>query len=233
MFKRFREALSKVLGSKTANAGPVVAPAKIAAWAGARGLTYAEKPGTNAFTVSGRTGGLSWRIEHGAPSRTFIRGTELRGRTELGLHQNVAVLVINRHLKEALEHHAFAEFTDTLRTVADAQLPEEMRWLSMYDEVAVPDAPIGFHDMYAVHADEPVHARMWLDEQLATEMMRWPKSVNEQTPIILMALRGNVYLRMETAGPTAALLEHAVKVFPAACLRARAVLPGAVVHLPG
>ncbi|RYG27392.1 MAG: hypothetical protein EON93_20650, partial [Burkholderiales bacterium] len=164
----------------------------IAVWARDAGLEYTARENSG-FVISGQAFDVNWRLERAAPVRDFIHGAELRGRTEMGLNSDLAVLVMNRHLKEALENRAFAEFTDTLRTVADAQLPEEVRWLSMYEEVHLPDAPIGFHDMYAVLADDSRHAYDWINEAVATELMRWPHAaVNEQTPVILMVLRGNV-----------------------------------------
>lgn len=200
-------------------------PDDVARWAAEQGLGY-EARDNGGFIVSGEAFDVKWRLERAAPVRDFIHGAELRGRTEMGLNSDLAVLVLNRHLKEALENRAFAEFTDTLRTVADAQLPEEVRWLSMYEEVHLPDAPIGFHDLYAVLADDSRHAYDWINEAVATELMRWPPgSVNEQTPVLLMVLRGNVYLRMEAARVDLGVLAQASVLYPMACARARAALP--------
>ena len=50
------------------------------------------------------------------------------------MSEDVAVLTINRPLKEALEKRAYKMYTDTLQTTEDPGLPEEMRWLAIYDE---------------------------------------------------------------------------------------------------
>ena len=42
---------------------------------------------------------------------------------------------MNRPLKESLEKQAYQIYTDQLQTSVDPNLPEEMRWLAMYDEV--------------------------------------------------------------------------------------------------
>ncbi|MBP7565325.1 MAG: hypothetical protein KA795_04895 [Burkholderiaceae bacterium] len=225
MLERLRKLFSSRAPS-VARAVPVPIDA-VAAWAAGAGLDFHPR-GEAGFAISGQRDGLTWRLERGAPSRHFIHGAELRGRTELGLHSNVAVLILNRHLQDALEHRAFSEFTDTLRTSADQQLPEEVRWLSMYEEVPLPEAPIGFQDMYAVLADEPRHAQDWIDASLATELMRWHEPVNEQTPLILMALRGNVYFRMEAVPLDLGVLAQASRLYPLACARAQAVLPRTV-----
>lgn len=221
MLNRLRRALFQDRPSAAPTDAPPPPPeGGVAGWAARQGLGFESREA--GYVISGEADGLAWRLEKGASTREFIRGAELRGRTEMGVNPDIAVLVLNRQLKEGLENLAFAQFTDTLRTVADAQLPEEMRWLSIYEEVTLPEAPIGFHDMYAVLADDARHARDWLDSGLATEMMRWPEAVDEQTPVILMVLRGNVYLRLEMpARDEVGVLARAAALYPAACTRAR------------
>ena len=104
-------------------------------WAGMQGLAYSSRGEGRGFAVEGMVSGKPWRMERGRPSRDFIRGEELRARAELGVRDDVAVLIMNRHLKEELEKRAFALYTDSLQTTVDPNLPEEMRWLAMYEEV--------------------------------------------------------------------------------------------------
>ena len=232
MLERLRKALFQSPPDAAPRAAPPAGDSSVSrdavegleAWARAEGILRSPS-GAELLQVGAEVDGLAWQLERGAPTRDFIHGAELRGRTDLGLTPDVAVLVLNRHLKDALESRAFAEFTDSLRTQADAQLPEEMRWLSMYDEVELPDAPIGFHDLYAVLAEEPEHARQWVTAQLASELLRWPATMDEQTPLILMVLRGKVYLRLEMRAEDPQVLAQACKVYRQACLQARASLP--------
>ncbi len=224
MLERLRKALFAKPASPPSSArGPDTAGLSI--WAERQGLQIIPSADGKSFRVSGSRDGVSWELETGAPTRNFIRGGELRGRTELGLHPDASVLILNRALKEALEQHAFAEFTDSLRTEADAALTEEVRWLSMYEEVAIRAAPIGFADMYAVLADNRIHAQAWVTEPLATELMRWPEAVDPRTPITLLTLRGNVYLRIEFPTVSMDVLSHAARVYGMACAQAAASLP--------
>ena len=62
-----------------------------------------------------------WRLQLGRPTRDYIRGEELRARAELGIDDDVAVLVMNRPLKEALEKQAYQMYTDSLQTSVDPQ----------------------------------------------------------------------------------------------------------------
>lgn len=224
MLERLRKALfNKPSPPPPSTRGPDTVGLSI--WAERQGLQIAPSPDGKSFRVNGMTDGIAWQLETGSPTRKFIRGGELRGRTELGLHPDASILILNRTLKEALEQHAFAEFTDSLRTEADAALTEEVRWLSMYEEVAIRAAPIGFADIYAVLADNRVHAQAWVTEELATELMRWPEAVGPQTPVTLLTLRGNVYLRIEFPTVSMDVLSHAAKVYGMACAQAAAALP--------
>ncbi|MGA0572749.1 hypothetical protein ACO2Q9_18690 [Variovorax sp. VNK109] len=231
MLERLRKALfSKPASPPPSTRGPDTVGLSI--WAERQGLRIEPSADGKSFRVSGASGDIDWQLETGAPTRNFIRGGELRGRTELGLHQDVSILILNRHLKEALEQHAFAEFTDSLRTEADAALTEEVRWLSMYEEVAIRAAPIGFADMYAVLADNRIHAQAWVTEAIATDLMRWPEAVGPKTPITLLTLRGNVYLRIEFPTVSMDVLSHAARVYGAACAQAAAALPRQVARAP-
>lgn len=225
MFERLRKAFFKPALPPTTSQfrGPDLAGLRI--WAEKRGLRLIPGSDERSFRLAGQTGGIAWELESGKPSRDFIAGGELRGRTELGIHPDAAVLILNRPLREHLEQRAFADFTDSLRTEADAKMPEEVRWLSMYDEVSVRAAPIGFHDMYAVLAYNPLHAQEWITEELATELMRWPQPVGPTTPMTLMTLRGKLYLRLQFPMVSMDVLTHAARLYGMACERAASSLP--------
>ena len=220
MFERLRKAFSSAAPSAPQTVA--AATSRLSEWAGTQGLGYSSKPGTG-FMLEGKIAGRPWRMECGKPSRDFIRGEELRARAEMGVRDDAAVLVMNRPLKDALEKRAYAMFTDSLQTIADPHLPEEMRWLSMYDEVGWESAPPDFWKYYSVLADRKEDASAWLSDRLVRSLLAWPLP-NPETPFVLMVLRGKLYLRMEYAKPDTPTLEHAVKVFTLACEDANAGL---------
>lgn len=168
--------------------------------------------------MTGRLVGKPWKLERGRPSRNFIVGEELRARAELGISDEVSVLVMNRALKESLEKRAYQMYTDTLQTTADPNLPEEMRWLAMYEEVGWDALSTAFLQRYAVLSDERSHAELLIDVNLAALMMSWPEPAPDaQVPFMLMLMRGKAYLRMQYTPTDQATLAHAALIFSTAC----------------
>jgi hypothetical protein len=162
------------------------------------------------------------KLEQGKPSRDFIHGLELRARGEMNVNEDVAVMIMSRQLKNDLDKRAFSLYTDTLQTQVDPHLPEEMRWLSMYEEVGWEDLGQEFLDQYAILADDRAHALAWLTPELAQLLRTWPSS-EAGVPRVLMVLRGKVYLRMQINEGDIPTLEHATRVFTTACESAVAV----------
>jgi hypothetical protein len=134
----------------------------------------------------------------------------------MGVRDDVAVMVMTRKLKNDLDKRAFSLYTDTLQTQIDPHLPEEMRWLSMYEEVGWEDLGKVFLDHYAILADERENAAAWLTPELAGQLLAWPSS-EALVPRVLMVLRGKVYLRMQIDEDDVPTLEHATRVFTTAC----------------
>ncbi len=194
---------------------------QISEWATLQGLTPSAGAASKDVKLDGKIGGKPWRLEQGRPSRDFIHGLELRARAELGLQGDVAVMVMNRPLKNELDKRAFSMYTDTLQTQVDPHLPEEMRWLSMYEEVGWESLGHEFLDRYAILADERERAPAWVTPDLARQLMLWPKP-DVQVPMVLMLLRGKVYLRMQIEEGDLATLEHATQVFTISCNNALA-----------
>ena len=221
MFDRIKKAL---LGEPREDAKETLGPPSqmaagaVSEWANTRGFGFSVSGDRGTLTLEGKILGKRWRMELGRPSRNFIRGEELRGRAELGIDEDVAVLLLNRPLKEALEKKAYTAYTEDLQTVADPNLPEEMRWLAMYDEVGWEALPQEFWQRYAVLADRRENALAWLNPALAAMMMDWPEpSPGAETPFILMLLRGKAYLRMEYQPADMPTLQHAALIFTTAC----------------
>jgi hypothetical protein len=108
--------------------------------------------------------------------------------------------------------------TDTLQTTADPRLPEEMRWLALYDEIGWEGVPNAFWKRCAVLADKREHALAWVDDTLVDLILRWPEPAPApEVPFMLVLLRGRCYLRMQFEPPLTDTLEHAAEVFTAAC----------------
>jgi hypothetical protein len=228
MFDRIKKALR-------GDAKPAEAPASqlpsqlpqgaVSEWAVSQGFAVSyHGPGSNSpsrgavMAVEGRVGSKPWRIELGKPTRNYILGEELRGRAELGLNDELAVMIMNRPLKEALEKKAYSMITDTLQTTADPNLPEEMRWLAMFDEVGWDSIPADFWERYAVLADRREHAMAWIDAPLVQQLMGWPEPApTREVPFMVLILRGKAYLRMEYSPPEMGTLQHAARVFTSAC----------------
>ena len=184
-------------------------------WASAQGDSALGVAGKG-FRLDGELQGRPWRIEQGKPSRDFIKGLELRARGEMNVREDVAVMVMTRSLKNELDKRAFALYTDTLQTQVDPNLPEEMRWLSMYEEVGWESLGSDFLDSYAILADDKENAVAWILPQLTYALMAWP-SKEPNVPRVLMVLRGKVYLRMQITEGDLATAEHASRVFNQAC----------------
>lgn len=190
---------------------------KVSEWAGMQGLAFSQRrDGRGGYHVEGKVGGKVWRLEQGQPSRDFIVGTELRARAELGVREDVAVMIMSRRLKNDLDKRAFALYTDSLQTIADPNLPEEMRWLSIYEEVGWESLGDGFLNNYAILADSKDNALAWLNQELVASLMAWPH-LDPAVPKILMLLRGKAYLRMQYTPADMPTLEHAALIFTSAC----------------
>ena len=212
------ERLKKVFGQTGHDADtPLIADA-VSQWAGTKGFAYTGHGDSPAFAVTGKIGNKPWKLERGRSSRDYIRGEELRARAELKVNDDAAVLIMNRPLKEALEKRAYEMYTDTLQTTADPSLPVEMRWLAMYPEVGWDGLTPAFWARYSVLADRREHALAWLDSSLAELLMSWPEPApDDQTPFMLMLLRGKAYLRMQYTPADMPTLEHAAQIFTSAC----------------
>lgn len=215
--EKIAEGSSNTSSTSSANAGLGNSQLnEISEWATLQGLTPMAGANSKDVKLDGKIGGKSWRLEQGRPSRDFIQGLELRARAELGLPGDYAVMIMNRALKNELDKRAFSLYTDTLQTQVDPHLPEEMRWLSMYEEVGWESLGDAFLDRYAILADERDRAVAWITPDIALQLMHWP-SKDPKVPMVLMMLRGKVYLRMQMREGDLATLEHATRLFTTSC----------------
>ena len=190
----------------------------VSGWAASRGLSFSMEPAGHTAAMHGKVGRHPWRMELGRSTRDYIAGEELRARAELGIFNDVAAMVINRPLKDALERRAYSQITDGLQTTAEPFLAPEMRWLAMYNETGWDGLPRPFWSSYAVLADEREHALAWLDDTLVELLLGWPAPApGPQVPFMLVVQHGKCYLRMQYQPAATSTLDHAAAVFTAAC----------------
>ena len=198
MFDRLRKALH-LPGSP--NAARPVSNQEVVRWAATQRLAVVPQAVDGHFDLGGDLNGHPWRLECGNPTRDYVRGLELRGRADLGVDPDAAVMVLNRPLQESLEGNAYNAITDTLQTTVNASLPEEMRWLAMFEEVTWPGLPASFRRHFAVVAERIETAQRWIHAPVVSQLLNIVEgeggAVRAQSPLLLMLVRGKVYLRME------------------------------------
>ena len=229
MFNRIKKAFSREAKEPQDREGPSSrhSHGPVSEWASTHGLGFSVDGSGQGIALDGKVGGKPWRMQLSPPTRNYIFGEELRARADLGLGDDVSVLVMNRPLREMLEKRAYQIYTDPLQTSVDLKLPEEMRWLAIFDEVGWDSLPREFWDRYSVLTDRKENATTWIDLPLARLMLDWPfPGPSAEVPFILLLLRGKAYLRMEYTPAGLATLRHAALIFNSACEAALARLSG-------
>ena len=191
----------------------------VADWARQRGAGFKRAHDDEGFVVDAVLDARPWRLEWGPPQRGYIEGHELRLRIELGLSQNLQMLLLSRPLFETLERQTFETYTATTQTHIDVSTPEEMRWLAMYPKVPLADRDLRNH--FGAVAWSPTSAAAWLDgpvSQRLAEARLGP--LCDDPALVLMTLRGRVYLRLQLAVPEVATLEAMAVLFETAAVQA-------------
>jgi hypothetical protein len=218
MFERIRKALQRDAKDRGEATSSQLQHGMVSEWAQSRGMSFSGGALGHTVTMQGKVGGRAWRMELGRPTRDYIAGEELRARAELGVQDDVGAMIINRPLKDALERRAYSMITDTLQTTADPRLPEEMRWLAMYDEIGWEGPSEKFWARYAVLSDQREHALAWVDDALIDMLLSWPDPApTPQVPFMIVLLRGKCYLRMQYLPAETSTLDHATVAFTRAC----------------
>jgi len=200
--------------------------ASVADWAQQRGAHFKRAHDNAGFVVDGKLDGRAWRLEWGPPQRAYIEGRELRLRMELGLSPDLQMLLLSRPLMETLERQTFERYTATMQTQIDVSTPEEMRWLAMFPKVPL-GGPKEMKQRFAAVAASPTLAAAWIDgllsERLA-EAARGPLA--GEPPLVLMTLRGRVYLRLQMLEADPASVDVMVGLFETAAAQAVRVSGG-------
>lgn len=165
-------------------------------WAEARGADFSQTREGEGFLIEqpkAVPGPL--RIEWGASQRSYLPGTELRMRCEMGLHPDLQMMVLCRTLMEDLERAVFEAYTDTLKTRVDTDTPEEMRWLVMFPKFDNASSQI-LRQRYGVVGVTKDLASSWVESEFGEALVQASQDLlPEGHPFVLMSMRGNLYLR--------------------------------------
>lgn len=196
----------------------------LAEWAESRGGQLRQVREARGFVIDlPRTLPGLTRIEWGPSQRSYIDGFELRIRCELKLNADMQMMLIERRLMEQLERNVFEAYTDTLRTRADTDTPEEMRWLVMFPKQTQIESKLVRQRFGAVGVTREL-CSAWLDPMLSERLAQLTQDVVvEGRPFVLLSLRGNVYVRTAMAEPSLAEIQALLQVLEAAAVSAQAV----------
>lgn len=208
----------RLLGSRSEMAGD---PHVLDEWAEMRGhLLKRVRRGEGRvveFEWEGRRGRLEW----GPSKRAYIHERELRVCIEAGLPEHLEMLLMSRSLAQRLDSQAYQTLVSDQQTGIDTTLPEEVRWLSMLERVPVPSTVAA----YVMLSSSPPHAQRWLDGDLLSRVSRAAQNwLGEDAPLVVMTLRGRVYLRTEAVNTESVMLDGACSLAEAAATSARQLM---------
>jgi hypothetical protein len=196
----------------------------LAAWA--KGRQFHMQAGKEApgFVVDCKLGALPWRMEWGPSQRAYAPGPELRMRAELGVTNDLQVLVINRKLQEAMEHDIFEQYVEGVQTRIDDQTPPEMRWLVMFPKLHASEMGVLDQRFVALSSIKP-WLQQWLMGALTDALAEAPGGPEQS--VVLMIGRGKLTLRLTIEQPDTQLLEAWTTLFETALREARRLAMGA------
>ena len=188
-------------------------------WAASREFSFRGVPGEG-FVIDGRLAATPWRLEWGPSQRPYIKGQELRLRSELGLAPDLQVVVMNRTLQEKMEKDVFDQYVEGVQTRIDNQTPPEMRWLVMFPKLPGTEMP-ELRERYVALASSKSWLLQWLLGPLSQALAGLRG--DESTPIVLMIGRGRLMLRTALPDADAASLQLWLRLFECAMREARRV----------
>jgi hypothetical protein len=172
------------------------------------------------FVIDGRMGTTPWRLEWGPSQRPYIQGQELRLRSELGLANDLQVVVMNRVLQEQMERDVFDQYVEGVQTRIDNQTPPEMRWLVMFPKL--PGNEMGpLREHYVALSSMKSWLLQWLQGPLTQALAAL--RVDAAAPVVLMIGRGRLMLRTPLAVADVQPLQTWLHVFETAIREARRV----------
>ncbi|MEY4754491.1 MAG: hypothetical protein RJA44_2166 [Pseudomonadota bacterium] len=159
------------------------------------------------------------RMEWGPPQRHYLQHTELRMRIETKMPHNTEMLVLTTSLAEQLERQAYERLVQGQQTEMTLELPEEMRWLACMRQVSLESVPALKGHFIAI-GSVPAQVQNWLEGELALRLQRAVEGwLGRSGPLVLMLLRGRLYLRTEAHMLDEALLDGMRTLADAALFR--------------
>lgn len=188
-------------------------------WAASRQYGIRDVPGEG-FVIDGRLGATPWRMEWGPSQRPYIKGQELRIRSELGLSPELQLVVMNLALQERMERDIFDQYVEGVQTRIDNQTPPEMRWLVMFPKVPGTDMP-ELRERYVALASSTNWLLQWLLGPL-TQALAGLRA-DKETPMVLMIGRGRLMLRTALPDADVLSLQSWLRLFECAMHEARRV----------
>lgn len=224
MFDRIKTFLNQpVLGT-----GPKVdreSTASVPAWAKASGFKF-EPRGSDGFVLQGEYEKHPWTIEVGPSTRDFIIGRQLSGSMAIQANPKVAVVVMSRALKDSLDELVFKLYTDSVQTMASTDMPDEMRWVTVFDEFGWQGPPLELWQRYSIMADKRKNAVALMDEQLSRALMaRVEPAEGRAAPFTLNMFRGQLMLCTGYQPASLETVQFALGVLLTACESAELELP--------
>lgn len=193
-------------------------------WAEARGADFTQSNDGQGFLIDqpkALPGPL--RVEWGVSQRSYLPGSELRMRCEMGLNRDLQLMVLCRALMENLERAVFEAYTDTLKTRVDTDTPEEMRWLVMFPKFNNAASQI-VRQRFGVVGVTKELTGAWIDGELSEVLAQASQDLlPEGHPFVLMSMRGNLYLRTEMAEPDLPKVQALVRLLECAAREAHRV----------
>jgi hypothetical protein len=193
-------------------------------WAEARGAEFTQTRDGLGFLIEqpkAKPGPL--RIEWGVSQRSYLPGSELRMRCEMGLHHDLQLMVLCRALMENLERAVFEAYTDTLKTRVDTDTPEEMRWMVMFPKFNNASSQI-LRQRYGIVGVTKDLVSSWIDGELGESLVQASQDLlPEGHPFVLMSMRGNLYLRTEMAEADLPKVQALVRLLETAAREAQRV----------
>jgi hypothetical protein len=198
--------------------------AELREWATREGHRFATSRGGEGFVIESAAGPAGWRAEWGPSQREYIVGSELRVRTEIGEAGDLQMLLLTRALVGELEHEVYEQSTEGNQTRIDDRTPEEMRWLVLYPRMPRSAMSGSLRERFAVLANRPAAAPMWLEGPLAQGLESSTPWLDPATPLVMVVQRGRFVLRVAQAQPTLAVMKSAVALAEIASAAARRVV---------
>jgi len=192
---------------------------EFAVWARERHWSHKRTSSHDGWAMTHNDDLPGWRIEWGPSQRAFMSAHEFRVRIDVGRWPDAQVLVLDRPLFARMDHEVYQQFTDSVQTRWDDQMPEEMRWLAMHSKLGGNELGV-LRERYGAVAHDVAFAQRWLAGPLTEALKSRAEHLNaDETSgesMMLRLFRGQVVIRQGAEKPTVAQLEGCVQVALAA-----------------